>query len=129
MSTGLGSDRESGWTVFAIYLFLILGAVNIIHGIAILANADWVVFTASGAWLLDFTAWGWLNLVLGVLQLFIGLGLTNRREWARVTGITLAMLGAVIAVFAIPIYAVWGILAFTLSLLVLYGLSAHPFVE
>ena len=122
-------EETSGWVTFAITLFFVLGAMNVIHGIAILANAEWIVFTASGAWLLDFSTWGWVNLILGVVQVFVGWGLMNRSEWARVTGIVLAMIGCIIALFAIPIYATWGILAFALSLLVLYALSAHPFVE
>lgn len=66
---------------------------------------------------------------LGVVEVLIGWGLTNRSEWARVTGITLAMIGALVAVLNIPIYAIAGVIAFGLSLAVLYGLSSHPFVE
>ena len=122
-------EDRSGWIVFALTLFFVLGGMNIIHGVAILANAEWVVFTQSGAWLLDFTTWGWVNLILGVVQVFVGWGLMNRSEWARVVGIVLAMIGCLIALFAIPIYATWGILAFGVSLLILYALSSTPFVE
>ena len=68
-------------------------------------------------------------MILGLVQVFVGWGLMTRSEWARVTGIILAMFGCIIAIFTIPIYATWGILAFALSLIVLYALSAHPFVE
>jgi len=39
------------------------------------------------------------------------------------------MFGAIIAVVSIPMYEVAAVLAFGMSLGVLYGLSAHPFSE
>lgn len=127
-STGR-TNGESGWVVYSIYLFLILGSVNIIHGVAMLANSEWVAFTPEGAWLLNITGWGWVTLILGLLQVLVGWGLTKHHEWARVSGITLAMIGSLVAVINMPIYAMAGVVALGLSLAVLYGLSAHPFTE
>lgn len=109
---------------FAVTLFFVLGALNIIYGIAMLANSDWVVFTASGAWLVDITAWGWITLVLGVVEVLTGWGLLNQSELARVAGIAMAIVAAVNAVFVIPIFPVWGILAFALAIMVVYALTA-----
>jgi hypothetical protein len=124
MTTGESGMSRSGGLIFAVTLFFVLGAMNIIYGIAILANAEWVVFTESGAWLLDFTTWGWITLLLGVLEVLTGWGLLNMSGVARGVGIVIAVIAAINALFIIPIYAVWGILAFAVSLIVIYALSA-----
>lgn len=115
--------RRSGGLMFAAMLFFVLGALNIINGIAILANAEWIVFTADGAWLFDFTVWGWITLVLGVIEVLVGWGLLNQSQMARVTGMVLAVIAAINAVFILPIYLWWGILAFVVSIIVLRALS------
>jgi hypothetical protein len=124
MSTNQRGSERSGWMVFAMTLFIVLGAMDIIYGIAMLANSDFVVFTSSGAWLVDITAWGWITLIVGVLQVVVGWGLMTGSEFARVVGIVMALIAALNAFFVIPIYAVWGILTFAVSLMVIYALSA-----
>lgn len=128
MGMSQGGSERSGWMAFAMTLFFVLGAIDIIYGIAMLSNSEFVVFTASGAWLVDITAWGWITLIVGVLQMVVGWGLMTGSEFARVLGITMAVIAALNAFFVIPIYAVWGILAFALSLLVIYALSAGSHV-
>ena len=116
--------KRTGWLTFAVTLFFVLGGLNIINGIAMLANSEFVVFTPDGAWLVDITTWGWITLILGVLEVLVGWGLLNENEVARVGGITMAVIAAFNAFFIIPIYAIWGILAFAVALMVLYALTA-----
>lgn len=124
MSSSQSAPSRSGWTTFAIVLFFVLGAINIIYGLAMLANAEFVVFTPDAAWLVDITVWGWITLLLGLVEVFVGWALTNNSQFARVTGIVLVALAAINAFFVIPIYAPWGIVALTVSLMALYGLVA-----
>lgn len=124
MTTNQGISERSGWMVFAMTLFIVLGAIDIIYGIAMLANSEFVVFVPSGAWLVDITTWGWITLVVGVLQVVVGWGIMTGSELARVVGITMAVIASLNAFFVIPIYPVWGILAFAVSIMVIYALSA-----
>lgn len=117
------ADRSS-WMIFAMTMFFVLGAIDIIFGIAMVANSDFVVFSADGAWLVDITAWGWITLLVGVLQVLVGWGLTTGSELARVLGITLAVIAAINAFFVIPIYPIWGILSFAVAVIVIYPLSS-----
>lgn len=105
-------------------LFYVLGGVNIIYGIAMLANSEFVVFTPEGAWLFDIAVWGWITLTLGVLQVLVGWGLTQGSELARVLGIVMGVIAAMNAFFVIPIYPVWGIIIFAVAILVVWALAA-----
>ena len=124
MSSQQTAATHSGWTTFAIVLFFVLGAINIIYGLAMLANSEFLVFTVEGAWLVDITVWGWITLLLGSLEVLVGWGLSGGSGMARVVGMVLAVLAAINAFFVIPIYAAWGIVAFAVSIMVIYGLSA-----
>jgi hypothetical protein len=116
-------SARSGWLMFAVTLFFILGALNIIYGLAMVANSEYVVLTPDGAWLVNLTTWGWITLVLGVIEVLTGWGLLNESELARVVGITMGVIASVNAIFVIPIYPVWGILAFAVAIMVIYALS------
>lgn len=124
MTTSQDATESSGWLAFAMTMFMVLGVMDIIYGIAMLANSDFVVFAPSGAWLVDITAWGWITLIVGVLQLLVGWGIMTGSGFARVVGIILAVIASLNAFFVIPIYPVWGILAFAVAIMVIYALSA-----
>ena len=117
---------QARWGAFAGTIFTVLGVVNILFGISILANSDWIVFTPDGAWLLDFTAWGWIILLVGIVQLIVGWGVFSGENWARITGLVLAVLSAVSAILSTGINSTWGLAAFALTILVICGLTAAP---
>ena len=117
---------QARWGTFAGTIFTVLGVVNILFGISILADSDWIVFTPSGAWVLDFTAWGWIILIVGVVQLVVGWGVFSGANWARITGLVLAVLSAVSAILSTGINSTWGLAAFVLMILVIFGLTAAP---
>lgn len=117
---------QARWGAFAGTIFTVLGVVNILFGISILANSDWIVFTPDGAWLLDFTAWGWIILLVGIVQLIVGWGVFSGENWARITGLVLAVLSAVSALLSTGINSTWGLAAFALTILVIFGLTAAP---
>src|SRR6516225_11050666 len=67
----LGEGR--GLIVFASVLLVILGCLNLIYGIAAIAHSH--VFVANAQYVFgNLRAWGWITLILGVLQLLAAAG-------------------------------------------------------
>jgi hypothetical protein len=62
--------------------------------------------------------------VAGVVAL-AGVGLLAGRSWARVVGITLAVLSAVANFMFIPHYPFWALLVIALDVFVIWALAAH----
>jgi hypothetical protein len=66
-----GSEVEGhgyGLVLFASVLLLVAGFFNMIYGIAAIANSH--VFTANAHYVIgDLRAWGWVTLIISVLQL------------------------------------------------------------
>ncbi len=115
----------SGWVYFAATIFLVVGVLNIIYGLTVLFNADWLVFTPNEILYLNFTTWGWILLFTGVLQVLVGAGALYGQMWARVVGIIVASLSLITAVSILNVYPGWGFLIIALDVLVIYALAVH----
>jgi hypothetical protein len=115
----------SGWVVFAATLATVAGMFNLIYGVVLLFNSEWVALTRQGILVFDLTAWGWILLALGVIQLFISYGIAEGRAWARVVGVLWASVIAVGQMAFLNVYPLWSILIIAISILVIYGLTVH----
>ena len=52
----------------------------------------------------DLTAWGWIHILLGVLEIVAGFAVLKGQTWARVVGIVLACLSMIANFGFIPHY-------------------------
>ena len=116
---------RSGWVLFATTMFAIVGLMDIIFGLTMILNNEWIVFTATEVWYLDIAVWGWITLMVGVLALVVAWGIYSGQMWARVVGIIAAGIAAINAFVIIPYFAVWGIALLAAWGLVIWALAVH----
>jgi hypothetical protein len=103
----------------------VAGMFNLIYGIVLLFNDDWVGLTPEGILVFDLTTWGWILLGLGAFQLVTSVGIASGQSWARVVGVLWASLIAVGQMAFLNVYPIWSLIIITMSLLVIYGLTVH----
>ena len=117
--------RGAGRVVFAAILLLIAGTLNIIYGIGAIADASF--YTANGTHYVFGTlhSWGWITLILGLIQLAGGFSLFGGGVYGRVIGIIGASLGALGALLAIGTVPFWSLGVFAICLWVAYGLIIY----
>ena len=114
----------SGWLVFAGIMLMIVGSLNVIWGIAAIADAR--VFTENQTIVFtNLSAWGWIVLIVGVIELFAGFGVLNRSQWARWFGIGVASLNLIAQMFVVAAFPAWALTIMTIDVLVVYGLAAY----
>jgi hypothetical protein len=114
----------SGWLLFASIMLILAGVYNLIWGIAAVAKSS--VFVDNVRLVFgNLNTWGWIYLILGILEICAGFGVLSRSQWARWFGIVMASLAAILAFFYIWAYPGWAILLITLDVLVVYGLAAY----
>ncbi|MFI6503369.1 hypothetical protein [Nonomuraea typhae] len=107
-------------------LGVVLGVFNAIEGLIALFREDYFVTPGGRLLVFDYNTWGWIWLVLGVLQLAAGAGILAGQTWARIVGIILAGL-AMIGQFAfVAAYPIWSVIGIALSVVIIYGLIAAP---
>ncbi len=116
----------TGWIFFAAIMMILIGLLSAIQGLVALFNSDYYLVTPSGLLVnVDFTTWGWVHLILGIVVLAAGFGVMVGNTAARVVGIVLAVIGAILNVAFLAAYPVWSTIVITLDVLVIYALSVH----
>ncbi len=123
--------RESwaGWIVFASFVIIIVGAMDMIQGFVAILEDEYVVATTKGLAIMDVTAWGWTTLIWGGILILAGLGLLGGAGWARwlaIIGVGVNAIQQVAFLANYPqAYPLWNILIVTLNFVVLYALTAR----
>lgn len=117
--------RGEARAMFAAILLVIAGVLNVIYGIAAISNGDFfsqhTVYVVFG---LGF--WGWVTLIIGLVQLTGGYSLFSGGTYGRTIGIIAATLGAIESLLSIGgSYPFWSLGIFALCLIVLHGLVVY----
>jgi len=115
-----------GWVLFAGIVLFTAGCFNVIEGLVALFNRDYYVVGTSGLVVqADIAVWGWTLLILGAIQAVVGYGVAVGQTWARMVGVVLAALNAVVNLAFIAAYPIWIILTITLDVIVIYAITVH----
>lgn len=117
--------ETSGWVIFAATMFAIVGVFNFIQGLVFLVEDTWTVLTPDSILVFDLTTWGWILLILGVVEMVVSWGILSGQTWAQVVGIIIASLAIVLNVLSLSIYPIWGLIALVLQVLVIWALAVH----
>jgi hypothetical protein len=117
--------RGVGRAIFAAVLLMIAGILNIVYGIAAIGDANF--FEDSTRYVFsNLNAWGWITVILGVIQLTGGFSLLAGGVWGRVVGIVAAAIGAIGALLSVGgAYPFWSLGIFALCVIVLHGLLVY----
>mgnify|MGYP003404984620 FL=1 len=122
---GIGRTVPSGWAFFVGILLFIVGVMNIIWGLTALFNDEALTVGEQGLIVWDFTAWGWIHMILGIVMILTALGLFAGQGWARWVGIVFVMINAFGQVAWMSTYPIWSILIITLDIIIIYQLTAR----
>ena len=113
--------RGVGRAVFVAVLLLIAGTLNIIYGIAAVGNAHF--FNNTQFVFSSLHTWGWITIIVGVIQLTAGFSLFTGGTYGRVIGIIAASIGALESLLSIGgAHPWWSLGIFALCIYVLHGL-------
>jgi len=119
-----GDGRGYGLVLFAATLLLVIGCFNLIYGIAGIANSH--VFVANAHFVFaNLKTWGWITLILAVLQVLAGIGVLAGNQLARWFGVVLVGLNAIDQMLYLPAYPFWSLTIIAMDVVALYGLCAY----
>jgi len=122
-------QRESPWasglTVLAATFLILAGIWDVIAGIAAVVRDDVYLATPNYIYSFDLTAWGWLHLLLGVVQVVAGFAVLKGQMWARVVGIVVACLSMIANFMFLPHYPLWSLLIIALDAGIIWALATY----
>ena len=116
----------AGWLVFASFMMFLVGSFQVVQGLVALFDDGYYVVRESGLVVnVDYTAWGTLHLLIGVLLILCGAGVLAGNVVARAVGVLLAGLSALANMAFIGAYPVWSIIVIVVDVVVIYALTVH----
>ena len=122
-----GEEQVSGWAlgaiVFAATILTMVGVFQVITGLVAVFNDEFFVVTRNYTFDLDVSAWGWIQLIVGIVSIAVGFGLYSRATWAGITALVIASMSAIANFFFIPYYPIWALVVIALDVWLIWALT------
>ena len=120
------ASKWVGWIAFAGVLMIILGALHAFQGLVAIFKDEYFLVSSSGlAVKLDFTAWGWIALIVGVVVIVAGLCVMAGQLWARIVGVVVASLSLIGNFAFLAAYPLWSLIMIALDIVIIMALTVH----
>lgn len=115
-----------GWIAFAGIIMVMLGGFHVFQGLVAIFNDSYYVVGKNGLVLhADYTVWGWVHVVLGVVVVVAGFGVFAGRIWARTVGVLIALLSAFVNVAFLAAQPLWSLTLIALDVVIILALTVH----
>jgi len=114
-----------GGILFAAVTMAMIGMFHAIAGLAALFENEFYVTTPNYVFEMDVTTWGWIHLIGGIVIALAGFGVFSGNLAARIVGITIAGLSAVVNFAFVPYQPLWSLTIIALDVFVIWALTAH----
>ncbi len=116
----------TGWVVFGGVMLIMLGTFQVIEGLVALFDDGFYLVRSNGLVVdVDYNTWGWIHLVIGVVGVLAGLGLLAGNMAARIVGVAIAFLSALVNLAFIGAYPIWSVIMITVDVIVIYAIIVH----
>ena len=119
------SGWAAGWAGFAGVMLVMIGVFDVIQGLVALFNDEFYVITQEWVFEFDITAWGWIQLILGVILISSGIGIFSGNVAARTVGVIIAGVAAIVNFAWLPYYPIWSIIVIAICVTIIWALTAH----
>jgi hypothetical protein len=123
MEASRNGSKGQGWAAFAATMVLVVGVFNVIYGLAAIIEEDY--FVADELLFGNLSLWGWVHLIIGVLQVITATLIYAGNDFGAVLGIMFAGFNAIAALLAIGAYPVWSVIILVVDGLIIYALTVY----
>jgi hypothetical protein len=114
-----------GWIVFASIMLIMVGCFNSIDGLAALFKDEVFVNISNGLLVFDLAAWGWIGILLGILQVVVAAAVLSGKVWARMVAVVLVAVNAVEQLAVLGAYPLWAVHIIALDVITNWALVVH----
>src|SRR5689334_3811959 len=101
-------SRPTAWVgvvIFGGIMLQMVGGFQLIQGLVALFKDDYYLVSPNGLVVeVNYTAWGWTHLLIGLVAIATGIGVLLGQTWARVLGIVIAVVSALVNVAFLSAY-------------------------
>jgi hypothetical protein len=115
-----------GWILFAAVLLIMVGVLQVIEGLVAFFNDGYYVVGADQlAVPVDYTVWGWAQMLVGVLAVLTGVGLLTGNMVARGAAVLLTSVSALTSLAFVAAAPAWSVIVIGVDVLVIFAIVVH----
>jgi hypothetical protein len=115
----------SGWAAFAGVMLIIGGFLQTFDGLVALLRPSFYIVTEKGLAVLNYTGWGWIQVIIGIFVLSAGFAILSGHVWGRAVGVIVAGLSFMANLMFIEAYPLWSIVLMVIDVIIIYSLVIH----
>jgi hypothetical protein len=116
----------AGWVIFAGVMMIMLGSFQIIEGLVALFDDGFYAVGSNGLVVnVDYNTWGWAHTIIGIVAIGAGLGLLAGNLAARIVGVGVAFLSALVNLAFISAYPIWSTIMIVIDVVVIFAIIVH----
>jgi hypothetical protein len=116
----------AGWVAFGGVMLIMLGTFQAIEGLIAVFDDGFYLVRPNGLVVnVDYNTWGWTHIIIGIVAVLAGVGLLAGNMAARIVGVGIAFLSALVNLAFISAYPVWSVILITLDVIVIYAIIVH----
>jgi hypothetical protein len=121
-----GTSGWVGWVAFAGLMLALLASFQLTQGVVALVKDEYFLVARSELSVqLGYTAWGWVHVVSAAVLYAAAIGVFAGRVWARVVGVLVALVSAIVNMAFIAAYPLWSVMMIGLAVVVILALALH----
>ena len=122
-------QRQSGWVAwvsFAAVMMIILGLFHAMDGLVAIFKDEFYVVGRNGLVVeVDYTAWGFLHLALGIVVILAAASMLRGHMAGRIAGVATATVSAVVNLAFLAAYPAWSVIMIAIDIIVIYAIVVH----
>jgi hypothetical protein len=113
--------KVNGWILFAGIMMVVMGTMSAINGLIAIFKDEVYVVGDENIVAFDFTTWGIIHLIVGIIVVLAAFALLRGETWARFIAAILAGVAIVAQVGTIQYYPFWGIAVIAIGVAIIYA--------
>jgi hypothetical protein len=106
-------------------MLIVGGAFQVIQSIVAIANDEYILVLPNYVFSVDLTVWGWIHLLVGLILAAVGIFLLLGKGFARIAGIVVAGISAIVNFSWLPYSPLWAMLLIAVDILVIWALATR----
>lgn len=124
-STQTVSPWAHGIVVFAGIVMIVGGAFEALEGLAGIVHDKYLVVAPTTIYAFDITVWGVIHLLVGLALVVIGVSLLRGMTWARVAGLIVAVISAILNFVWLPFSPWWAVMVIAVDMIIIWALAQY----
>jgi len=107
-------------------MMVTVGLLHVLEGFVALFKDSYYLVRDSGLVVtVDYTGWGWIQIIAGLVVAGTGVALFTGKTWARVVAVGVALLSILVNFSFMNAYPLWSALLIVFDAIIIYAVTVH----